>query len=98
MSALDSRKYMFCWIPETDQAALVPWPDTRRLSDRYEYSALACNANFHRMSFQGRKTQILCEAIHAIVRDRVPADVVHRVLLPLAEYRDAMASDMPGRV
>ena len=87
---------MFCWTPETDQAALVPWPDTRNLSGKYTFTALACYANFRRMTFEGRKTQILCEAIHAIVRDRVPADVVHRVLLPLAEYQEAMASDMPG--
>lgn len=24
---LDSRRFMFCWEPDTNRAALVPWPD-----------------------------------------------------------------------
>lgn len=93
---VDSRTVMFCWTPESDQAALVPWPDTKGVSFRYACSALACWASFHDLTFEQRKTVILSEAIHAIVGDRVTPDAVHRALLPLAEYRDAMADDMPG--
>lgn len=92
---MDSREFMFCWKPGTDDAKLVPWPDTADTARGYT-TTLACFHAFREFTFEQRQTQILSEALHAIVRDSVPAMAVHRALLPLAEYRDACADDMPG--
>lgn len=91
---------MFCWTPESNNCALIPWPDTSDLqTDRgLEFSALACYSYFQELNFEQRKAVIFYEAMHAIIRDKVPAEVVHETLLPLAEYQDALAADMPGKV
>lgn len=94
MNAIDT---MLCWTPDTDQVALVPWPDRiGGRSDRYQMTALACDARLQRMSFPERMAVVFAEAMHLIVRDGCDPRAVHRALLGLDEYRAGCSGDMPG--
>lgn len=87
---------MLCWNPDSDQVAVVRWPDGNRRSAPYQMTALACNHDLHEMNFKQRKLMVFIEAMHLIVRDKVEPMAVHRALLALDEYRDGCSPDMPG--
>lgn len=93
---MDARNFMLCATPNSDRAALVPWPDYAGASDEYEYTLLACSEAFRSLGFEGRKKMIFIEAMHLIVGDGVDPQALHKALLGLPEYRDALAPDMPG--
>ncbi len=84
---------MLCWDFDSDRVALVPWPDTRRLSDAYDCTSLACYTEIQDMDFEARKKAVFIEAMHLIVRDGCDPLAVHRALLGLEEYRDGLAED-----
>jgi prophage regulatory protein len=92
---LSAKNGMLCWTPGTDQVEIVSYPDVRNLSKKFERFSLACFTRVRRMNFEQRKLQIFIDAMHLIVRDKCDPDAVHRALINLEEYRDAMAPDMP---
>ena len=94
----DATEMMLCWNPGTVEVALIPWPDYSGASRRYRSSTLACWEHVRCLSFRQRKLFVFTEAMHLIMRDSVPAQAVHEVLLGLTEYRDGCSDDMPGVV
>ncbi len=92
--SINAKNHMLCWTPKTSNVALVEWPDKFGRSLQYRSTALACYSNIQKMNFEQRKTMVFITAMHLIVRDGCPANVVHNVLLDLDEYRDGCADDM----
>jgi hypothetical protein len=91
------KNTMVCWNPKTDEVALIPWPDSHGLGDKYRMSALACYSHVQEMSsFIERKAMAFIEAMHLIIRDGCAPMAVHNAMLGLEEYRDGCADDMPG--
>jgi len=88
---------MLCWDPETDQVAVIRWPDTGDRSRPYSMTGLACESYVREADFEQRKAIVFIEAIHLIVRDRCDPDAVHRALLNLEEYQDGLADDLLHR-
>lgn len=94
----DATETMLCYTPGTSDVALVPHPDHTGESRHYRTCLLAAFGDVRRMTFEERKLQVFMEAMHAIVRDGVPAHAVHKALLGLREYRHGCSHDMPGLV
>jgi len=90
-----AQNSMLCWRPGTSDVCLVAWPDESSLAKGY-MTTLACNSEFHKMSFEQRKAQVFIESMHLIIRDKVDPMAVHKTLLRLEEYRDGCADDMIG--
>lgn len=93
---LNAQNAMLCWTPNTDQVALVAWPEGVDASRKFERSGLACYPEVRALPFEQRKTAVFIEAMHLIVRDGCEPKAVHAALLGLEEYRDGCAADMPG--
>jgi hypothetical protein len=94
---MNATNTMLLWNPRSGAVMLKPWPELDRLHSDYR-SGLACYVAVRKASFEQRKTMVLIEAMHLIVRDGIDPQKLHTVLLGLDEYRDACASDMPGVV
>ena len=92
---MNATNAMLCWNPESNEVALIPWPDTERRSEKYLMSSLAAYADVRKMTFEQRKAKVFIEAAHLIVRDGCDPASVHFALLGLEEYRDGCAPDMP---
>ncbi len=88
-----AKTHMLCWTPNSNQVALVPWPDTERRSDSYDSTCLACDSCIQGASFAKRKLIVYVEALKLVVRDGVDPLALHRALLPLREYRSGLAED-----
>lgn len=88
---------MLVWNPDSDQVAVVSWPDYGRKSHGYEMSALACWNHIREMNQKDRKMIAFIEAMHLIVRDNVCPKAVHNAMLDIEEYRDGCAEDMLRR-
>lgn len=93
---VNACEMMLCWNPGTADVALVRHPDTQGKSRHYQMTALACNFAICEKTFEQRKAIVFIEAMHLIVRDQCDPMAVHRALLPLDEYLDGCALDMPG--
>ena len=91
-----AKNRMLCWNPETDDVECIPYPDLDGISNRFEMTGLAAYSAVRDADFQTRKLIVFVEAMHLIIRDRCNPDAVHAALLQLEEYRDGLASDMPG--
>lgn len=92
-----AKNTMLCWNPGTSEVECVPWPDyPGGRSDAFEMTGLAAYSRVRDGDFEFRKLVVFVEAMHLIIRDRCDADAVHAALLHLEEYRDGLASDMPG--
>lgn len=94
---MNATNTMLLWSTRSGAVMLKPWPELDRLHNDYR-SGLACYMEVRKASFEQRKTMVLIEAMHLIVRDGIDPRKLHTVLLRLAEYRDACADDMPGVV
>jgi len=92
----DCTNQMLCWNCNSNEVALVPWPDNQGLSNKYEMTGLACYEHVRNASFAMRKAIVFIEAMHLIVRDGVDPTALHSVLLNLEEYLDGCSLDMPG--
>jgi len=68
---------------------MVKYPEDSVFSNSWG----GCNAEVHEMTPEQRKTAVFIEATHLILRDKVPADAVHREFLKLEEYRDGLNPD-----
>lgn len=93
--SVTADQVMLCWNPNSADVALVPWPDSARLSERFIFTGLACNAYIQGMSFKQRKEAIFVEAMHLIVRDQCDPIAVHQALIALKEYCAGCSPDMP---
>jgi len=92
---MNATNAILLWNPLSGAVLLKPWPEADRLHQGYQ-SGLACYAAVRRSNFEQRKTTVLIEAIHLVVRDGIDPQKLHAVLLGLDEYRDACSDDMPG--
>ena len=73
-------------------ATLVEWPHACRRG-RHGYSSWgACNAEIQQASFELRKSALFINA-YQILQDGINPDLLHRVLMPLDEYRGGLADD-----
>lgn len=96
MRTRSAKTVMLCWNTDSADVALVPWPDPKGLSCRYQRTSMACYSEVQHMTFEQLKTQCFIEAMHLIVRDGCDPQAVHRALLGVTEYADGCAPDMPG--
>lgn len=87
---------MVCWNPDSTEIALVPWPDRVGASDNYDFTEGACDSKYDRKNFEHRKMLVFILAMQMIIRDNMPPNLVHSVLLSLEEYKDGLADDVPG--
>ncbi|MBE7422328.1 MAG: hypothetical protein HS110_07850 [Zoogloeaceae bacterium] len=92
---MDVTNGILCWTPNTADVAVVPWPDEAGFSEGFGMTALGCWNYARHLEFEERKALVFVEAMHLIVRDKMPADAVHAALWVLDEYRDGCAEDMP---
>ena len=92
---MNATNTMLLWHPVSGDVFLKPWPERDHLHGDYR-SGLACYTAIQKASFEQRKTMVLIEAMHLIVRDGIDPQRLHQVLLGLEEYRDSCSDDMPG--
>lgn len=94
-NSVSAKEVILCWNSNSDEVAIVPFPDTDRLSKDYDFTALACYADMRYKSFEELKTIVFIEAMHLIVRDGCDPVAVHKALSAVKEYCDGCANDMP---
>jgi hypothetical protein len=98
-TGINATNRMLYWNPgKPEELKLVPYPDDMALSLKhreYQSSALGCDTDVQEMNFNDRKRHVFILAAHLIIRDGMDPQKVHEVLLPLDEYRDGCAYDMP---
>ncbi|MFZ4539414.1 hypothetical protein [Propionivibrio sp.] len=92
---MNATNTMLLWNPVSGDVFLKPWPERDHQHKGYR-SGLACYLQVRNGTFEQRKTFILIEAMHLIVRDGIDPQKLHTVLLGLEEYRDSCSDDMPG--
>jgi hypothetical protein len=92
----DATNTVLLWNPKTKKVRLVDLHDYKKPSGWR--SCLACNPEVRAANFEERKTQVFIEAMHLIIRDKIPANCVHNTLLELDEYSEGCALDMPGLI
>lgn len=92
---MDYTNAMLCWTPNSDQVALVPWPDNIGRSRRYHRTGGAAFVYLQEGSFELRKLRVFIDAVHLIIRDHVDPQAVHKALYELDEYRDGLSEDFP---
>lgn len=92
----NATTHMWCWTPGSGDVVVVPWPDRDGLSKGYRMSDGACWGHVREMEEAERQRYVLSGAMAMIVRDRCDPMGVHRAMLELFDYRDALASDVPG--
>ena len=88
---------MICWNRGSGEVALVPWPDTRRVSREYDCSTGACETHIREADFDRRKGFAFMEAVNMIVGDSCDPVTVHNTLLDLEEYRSGLPEDLRKR-
>lgn len=88
--------HIVCWTPDTDEIALVEWPDEQRLSARFACTALACDMMVHGMSRDKRIIYTLLVALRCIVAYNIPPDIVCQTFDKLEEFSSAF-NDLPLR-
>lgn len=84
---------MVCWN-ESGDVALVPWPDKKNISPRFDKSDGACWDLVRDMSLEQRKLHACSIAIKLIVRDKCDTTKVNNVMMGLEEYKDSLPMDM----
>jgi hypothetical protein len=98
------RDTMICWNgsdssrgePLTVEAG--PHPDLAGWSNRYDCSDGACwLIDWPKHSDDERLLRLFVMFAILVIRDRVPAETVHRAFLAVDEYREALPPDVPGR-
>lgn len=89
----DLTNTMICWNLG-GEVALVPWPDTHRLSDRYQSTSGACYTHVHEADFEQRKVFAFIDALKLMVGYKCDPAVVHAAFLCLDEYVDGLPDDM----
>lgn len=82
--------------PGTDE--VLCWDRRNGISPReYRYSFFACCCpDWKERTATERALQMYIDAWHAVIRDRVDADALHRQMLKIDEYRQTLADDMPS--
>lgn len=73
--------------------AVIPHPDERGLSDRYEMTAGACWSHWRRSDEKTLKLKLMVEVWHLAAFYDVPPADLHKALLVIPEYRDMLADD-----
>jgi hypothetical protein len=90
---------LIAWTPTTDalgEIDVLPWPDKRGLSDRYEFTGDACYSEVHQMSQTAQLARLFIDFNTVVVRDRIPVAAAHRAFLKIDEYRDRISPDTDG--
>ena len=90
------RSTMIAWVPETDRIHVGPWPDRTGWSDAYSRTDGACFSDVRNVPPDRRLAMLFIAFNTIVVRDKVPAEAVHRAFLAIDEYRKAIAPDTPG--
>ena len=107
MNTTNLKNTMIVWNPiQPNQIALTPWPSTpesKAETRRFNCSTGACYAEWQNASFEKRKSLLAAELLTiysgwCISDPQSPIDYtqIHRVLLPLDEYRDLLPLDVIG--
>jgi hypothetical protein len=55
----------------------------------------AAFADWNKMTPEKRLLQLYIDAWHAVVRDGVPPEQMHKAISVIPEYRDSLAEDVP---
>ena len=61
--------------------------------DEFDNQAGACISHWREFDDAGRLMRLMIEAWHAVVFDKVPAEMVHKALLVIPEYRAIISGD-----
>lgn len=87
---------MIAWNADSNEVKIGPWPDAHNWSEGYRMTGGACYSHVRASSPHVKALYLHALAIEMIIRDGVDPKSVHEALLPIAEYRDALADDVPG--
>jgi hypothetical protein len=91
------RDAMLCWNSGlnggTPAFSVVPHPDERGASDRFDYSVGACFTRWRNLDERGQKLQLMVDTWHIVAFYGVPVALVREGLLVIPEYREMLASD-----
>lgn len=91
-----TKTHMLCWTADSDQVAVVPWPDTTGQSDAFDCTALACNEAIRAEEvLEKRQLHIHTTAMYAMVCDQVDPQALHIALCEFDEYRAGLIEGMP---
>lgn len=89
---MKSKECMLCWDAETKEVKVVPWPDSRRLSERF-FTVGACNTRLHEWSRAKIQAVLLAEGLSLIHEYNMPPEAVWKALLQIEECRELLAGD-----
>ena len=90
-TGIDLTNTMIYWSVDHVDVRLIKWPDNHNTFPDYS-SWGACNVEIQRAPFEFRKAALFINA-YQILLDGINPDLLHRVLMPLDEYRDGLADD-----
>ncbi len=80
----------FCWTPNSDKVALVPFPDDAGLSVNYQSADLGCNQLFRQLEGEKKQMYLYRLAVEVMTEDKVDAKTVHNCLMHVSEYHEKM--------
>jgi hypothetical protein len=87
---MKAHESMICWTPNTHEIELLPWPDTERLSDRYDCTWGACNSFLHKCSGKQLAIVLAIKALQLVSEYDMPPKKVMNVFMEIDEFRDAL--------
>lgn len=94
--SIKAKDALICWERCTPFVMVVPFPDRERLRPDGMSHIGACMVEWQEANAAKRKLLMYFEYVTLLVRDKVPADALHRAFLTIREYRDGLSFDTPG--
>ena len=89
---------MICWKHNSADVALIPWPDNKGLSNRFDSTVGACFSDIQKATFTIRKLHAYLEFVNMVIGDNVCPKAAHNALFELEEYFDGLALDVRHKV
>jgi hypothetical protein len=86
---------MLLYKRETKEAFLKVWPELDTRHNNYS-SIIACFSKYQEADFEERAAFLMADFIALVVRDGFDPVYLHKVLLPIAEWRSILALDIEG--
>lgn len=73
-----------------------PWPDKTGWSDKYFYTAGACDSHVHKFTPE-KLAVVMFSNFHAIIiRDGIDAKDAHKAFMKIDEFRKHICPDIPS--
>lgn len=91
----DCTNTMLLYDRNKKQAFLKVWPELDQ-RDYHFSSTLACYSKYQKADFNERASFLMADFVALVVRDGFDPVYLHKILLPLAEWRSILAPDIEG--